>query len=85
MAKITTNGKNHIKNKNFGLPATKQYPLTDRTHVRMAIAMFSHCPADKKSLLAQNIKRRLKELKMSISIAKDSAFYPYAGSFKEKK
>lgn len=82
MTKISANGRKHVKAKNYGLPKDKKYPLTDESHVRSAIQMFAHCPDNQKAALARNIKRRIKELGMSVSISKGSAFYPYAGIYK---
>lgn len=87
MAKLTVNSKKHIKKSNFGLHINGKdsYPLNDATHVRSAISMFGNAPAKYKYTLAKNIKRRLKQLNMDISISEGTAFYPYAGKYKEKK
>ena len=72
----------------WGLPDENNgkgaYPLNDKRHVRSAIQMFKHCLASKKRTLANNIKKRLKELNMTVEISPDSAFYPYAGPYKKK-
>lgn len=84
MAKLTANGRKHIKSTNYGLPKDKKYPLNDEQHVRSAIQMFAYCPSDKKATLARNIKRRIGQLHMDIQVSKGSAFYDYAGKYKKK-
>ena len=74
-----------MKNGTFGIPSTKSYPLNDESHVRSAIQMFAHCPADKKAQLARNIKRRIAQLGMKIEVSKGSAFYNYAGKYQKKQ
>ena len=87
MAKLNAKARAHVANKNYGatIDGKKAYPMPDASHVRSAIAMFGHCPADKKEALARNIKRRIKELGLHIEVSPGSAFYDYAGQYKKKK
>lgn len=41
MAKLTTKQRKALPKSSFGLPATKQYPLNDRTHAANAKARAS--------------------------------------------
>lgn len=41
MAKLTTKQRKALPKSSFGLPATKQYPLSDRTHAANAKARAS--------------------------------------------
>lgn len=74
---LNTKERNSIPSEMFGLPRDRKYPLIDESHVRKAIQFFKFAPSGKRSELANNINRRAKELKMTINVSKDSAFYNY--------
>lgn len=62
----------------FGLPRTRQYPLTDKNHVRQAIRMFGRCrsPKDRK-ILAANILAAIEKFGMDVKIGTSNPLYKY--------
>lgn len=38
MSKLTVVERNHLSSSDFALPTERKYPITDKTHARLAIA-----------------------------------------------
>lgn len=69
-ANLSTKERNKLKDSDFGIPETRQYPLIDKSHVISAIRFFNKCDQKYKKELANRIKKKAKEF--GIEIAKDS-------------
>lgn len=52
---LSSDDRNNIKTKDFGLPDKRKYPMPDKEHVLLAIKFFNYCPAEDKDELAKNI------------------------------
>ena len=50
----------------FGIPDQRKYPLDSAEHVRSAIKLFGHAPADKKKELARRIASAAKKYDVSV-------------------
>lgn len=72
---LTSEERNNLSSKSFGLPKEKKFPLNDAAHVRSAISYFHTCPADKKKTLARKIRSACH--KFGIEINKDADWYKY--------
>ena len=77
-AVLNAKKRNEIPDELFGLPKERKYPLNDGAHVRKAIQFFKYCESHKRNELATNINKRIKELKMDITVSEDNPFYKYA-------
>lgn len=74
---LTTKQRKALPDEIFGLPEDRSYPLTDKEHVRKAIQFFRFCPHNKRNILAININKRMKELKMTVKVSPESEFYKF--------
>ena len=74
-SKLSSEERKNLKDKDFGLPDTRQYPIHDRGHVYSAIRYFGSCPEDKRPQLAKNIKKKAD--KFNIKIADNSLVHTY--------
>lgn len=63
--KLSTEQRKQLKDKQYGIPSLRKYPLTDETHVLQAVRFFSKAPEEYKEELARNIVKRAKELNMA--------------------
>lgn len=68
-AKLSAESRNDLPDKKFGLPEHRKFPLNDETHVRKAIQFFKFCPEKDRSVLANNINKRMKELKITSNVS----------------
>lgn len=62
--KLSTDDRKELKDKQFGIPSLRKYPLTDEKHVLQAVRFFSKAPEEYKEELARNIVKRAKQLGM---------------------
>jgi len=62
----------------FLLPDTMEYPIIDRTSVRLAMDMVSRIPADQVEQYVKNLNQKYKELGCNFSISVDHPFARYA-------
>jgi hypothetical protein len=76
-AALTTEKRNNMKTDTFGIPSERKYPLNDKKHVLSAITYFNKCDSSKEEELAKNIKKRMKELHMTVNVSKDNRFSKY--------
>jgi hypothetical protein len=54
MANLTAKQRNRLPKGRFGLPETRQYPMEDLKHARLAVQMASHAgPKDEKRIDAK--------------------------------
>lgn len=78
--KLTTAERNALKDKDFGLPKERKYPLNDENHVRQAIKFFNYCPKESRDELAKNIIKACKKFDINLAdmeITKRNVFYNY--------
>lgn len=62
----------------FGLPDLKKYPMPDEKHVLLAIQYFNHVDEDRERELAENIIKRMKELKIAhVNVGEKNRFAKY--------
>lgn len=76
-AKLNTKKRNKLPNSEFGLPDERKFPLNDEAHVLKAIQYFKHCERSKRSQLALNINKKIKEYKMDVTVSKSNPFSKY--------
>ena len=76
--KLSTEDRNDLEDKMFGLPKERKYPLNDETRIRKAIQFFKYCPHKDRNELATNINKRLRETGLKIEVGEDNPFYKYA-------
>lgn len=53
--------KRELKDSDFGIPESREYPMPDAAHVRAAESYFRYAPEDKKSELARRILQKAKK------------------------
>ncbi len=64
--KLTTEERKELKDSDFGLPETREFPMPDAAHVRAAEAYFRYAPDDEKSLLAHRILLKAKKFGVDV-------------------
>lgn len=62
----------------FLLPDTMEYPIIDKTSVRLAMDMISRIPVDQVEQYVKNLNRKYKEFGCNFSISVDHPFARYA-------
>ena len=62
----------------FGLPASRKYPMPDKAHVIKAVQFFGYAKPEERKELAKNINRRAKEL--GVKMNPHGEFRKYASS-----
>lgn len=83
-SKMSNEKRKELKNKDFGIPKKRKYPLNDEEHVRAAIRMFNHVDKEDEEILANNILKKLKKYDIiDIDVGEDNRFYNYYHSIKE--
>jgi len=80
--KLVKEQREKLKDSDFGLPNSREYPIHDEEHTKKAIQLFSHCKEENKNELANNIFK--KASKYNIKISEKSNLYKYL-SDKNKK
>ena len=73
-AKLTTEERNELPDKVFGLPDERKYPLNDKEHVLHAIKFFNYCPDEKQTELGGNINKALKKFNMKVNVGAGNKF-----------
>lgn len=59
--KLTPEERRELKDSDFGIPETREFPMPDAAHVRAAEAYFRYAPDDKKEELAHRILLKAKK------------------------
>ena len=77
--KLTKEERNNLKDSDFGLPKLRKYPIHDERHLIQAIRMFHYCKANNKQELANNISKKVKEMKLvgKITVSQKNPFKGY--------
>jgi hypothetical protein len=79
-SKLSTEERNALSDKDFGLPDERKYPLHDVDRIKSAIRFFNYCPDDKKKELADNINKALKRNKLKVNVGTENEFSKYIDS-----
>ena len=59
MAKLTAKQRKKLKTSQFALPRQRAYPINDKAHARMALAMVSkHGTEGEKSKVSRAVKKK---------------------------
>lgn len=53
--KLSAEERKALKDSDFGIPETREFPMPDAAHVRVAEAYFRYAPEEKKKELAHRI------------------------------
>lgn len=64
--KLITKERKSLRSSDFGIPETREFPMTDAKHVHAAESYFRYAPDDKKPLLGHNIEAKAKEFGVEI-------------------
>jgi hypothetical protein len=80
-ATLSAKQRKKLKDKDFGIPSKRMFPLHDAEHVRKAIQMFKKCPEEHKKELAENILKSAKKFNVEISDTSEVAKYSEDASF----
>ena len=75
--KLSTEDRNNLKTKTFGLPKQRKYPLNDPQHVTSAITYFNKCDPKDEAELASNIKKAIKKFNMNPQVSESNRFSKY--------
>ena len=65
--KLDAEDRNDLDDSEFGIPETRGYPLNDAAHVKAAVRLFPHAPAQYKKTLARRILSRAKKFGLDTS------------------
>lgn len=75
---LSSKERNELKDKDFGLPEKRKYPMPDEAHVRSAIRFFNHCDKEDEEELASAIKAKIKKFKMKdVKVGKENRLSKY--------
>lgn len=58
--------RGELKDSDFGIPETREYPMPDAAHVRAAEAYFRYAPEEKKPELAHRILLKAREFGVNV-------------------
>ena len=75
--KLSTEDRNNLKTKTFGLPKQRKYPLNDPKHVISAITYFNKCDEKDEAELAKNIKKAIKKFNLNPNVSESNRFSKY--------
>ena len=64
--KLNTEERCELKDEDFGIPETREFPMPDAPHVRAAEAYFRYAPEDKKEELARRILMKARKFGVNI-------------------
>lgn len=66
MAKLRNSTRKRMKATSFALPGQKKYPIPDKTHARMALAMVAaHGTATEKRKVRAAVKKKFPSIQQS--------------------
>ena len=75
--KLSSEDRNNLKEKTFGLPKQRKYPLNDKRHVSSAITYFNKCDKKDEAELARNIIKAIKKFNMHPEVSESNRFSKY--------
>ena len=66
MAKLRNSTRKRMKATSFALPGQKKYPIPDKTHARMALAMVAaHGTASEKRKVRATVKKKFPSIQQA--------------------
>ncbi|MCD8166884.1 MAG: hypothetical protein LUE93_12675 [Bacteroides sp.] len=65
--KLTTEERNNLKDSDFGIPGTREFPMPDAAHVRAAESYFHYADDSKKPELAHRIMAKAKKFDVEVT------------------
>lgn len=68
--KLSAEERKALKDSDFGIPETREFPMPDAAHVRAAEAYFRYAPEEKKKELAHRIL--LKARKFGVKVESET-------------
>lgn len=68
---LTSEERNNLQTKTFGIPELRKYPLNDKNHVISAIRYFNHVDKEHEAELARNIIKAMKKYNIKPTIVGD--------------
>lgn len=75
--KLSSEDRNNLKTKTFGLPKQRKYPLNDEKHVISAITYFNKCDEKDEEELARNINKAIKKFGLHPNVSENNRFSKY--------
>jgi hypothetical protein len=83
-AKLPSDKRNKLDDKQFGIPSKRKYPLNDEAHVRAAVRMFNHVHPEDEKTLARNIVKAIKKYNITdLEVGENNRFHKYYHPIKE--
>lgn len=64
--RLSAEERKELKDSDFGIPETREFPILDAAHVRAAEAYFRYAPDDKKQELARRILSKAKKFGVEV-------------------
>ena len=64
--RLSAEGRKELKDSDFGIPETREFPIPDAAHVRAAEAYFRYAPDDKKQALARRLLSTAKQFGVEV-------------------
>ena len=64
--RLSAEERKELKDSDFGIPETREFPIPDASHVRAAEAYFRYAPDDKKQELARRILSKAKKFGVEV-------------------
>lgn len=64
--KLSAEERRELKDSDFGIPETREFPMPDAAHVRAAEAYFRYAAEDKKKELAHRILLKTKRFGVNV-------------------
>lgn len=58
--------RRELKDSDFGIPESREFPMPDAAHVRAAEAYFRYAPEDKKQELARRILKKAEKFGVTV-------------------
>lgn len=64
--KLSAEERKELKDSDFGIPETREFPMPDAAHVRAAEAYFRYAPEEKKQELARRILSKARQFGVEV-------------------
>lgn len=64
--KLSAAERKELKDSDFGIPETREFPMPDAVHVHAAESYFRYAPEDKKKELARRILKKAEEFGVEV-------------------
>lgn len=74
---LSTEQRDALDDKEFGIPELRAYPLNDKSHVEQAVRMFNHVDPEYEKELADNLNKAIKKFGLPIEVGDTNRFKKY--------